>query len=319
MKYEAEDRLFQTIAEPDVAPPPEPASRAPRRIALIGCFRPRRCGIATYTTDIHEHLSRERHDLAIDVYAMRAATDVGSDAAVCQIIDDQSAAAYRAAADAINASGAAAVWLQHEFGIFGGAAGELVLELVNRIGAPLVVTLHTVLAAPTEAQRRVLERLIARASQIVVMSQFGRDTLVETYGADPSHIAVIEHGTPDRAFVAASPLRQSLAIGERPVLSTFGLLGPGKGLENAIRALPAIAAQYPDILYRIVGATHPNLISAEGEAYRESLVALAKELGVADNLAWDNRFLDTEDLRPIPIWRRLRPERSLMPSRLGAR
>lgn len=304
MKYEAEDRLFSNMAEldappPEVSPrrtPPEALPRAATRVALIGCFRPRRCGIATFTADVHEQLARERADLAIDVYAMRAKTDVGSDAAICQTIDDHDLQAYRAAAAAINASGAAVVWLQHEFGIFGGEAGRFILELVDRVAAPLVVTLHTVLAAPTDGQRQVLDRLIARASQLMVMSQFGRDTLVELYGADPARVAIIEHGTPDRAFAASSPLRGALAIGDRPVLSTFGLLGPGKGLETAIRALPTIAAQYPDILYRIVGATHPNLVAAEGEAYRKSLVALAESLGVASNLAWDDRFLDTPEL-----------------------
>lgn len=305
MKYEAEDRLFSNFAELDGAPPltasPRAAAtqalpRAARRVALIGCFRPRRCGIATFTADIYEHLSQVRTDLAIDVYAMRAKTDIGRDSAVCHLIDDQDVETYRAAAAAINASGAAAVWLQHEFGIFGGEAGKYVLELVDRVAAPLVVTLHTVLAAPSVAQRQVLDRLIARASKLIVMSQFGRETLVDVYGADPQSVVVIEHGTPDRAFAAMSPLRETLEIGDRPVLSTFGLLGPGKGLETAIRALPAITAQYPDVLYRIVGATHPNLVAAEGEAYRDSLVALAESLGVADNLAWDNRFLDTSEL-----------------------
>ncbi len=296
MKYDAEDRLFSSLAHEDAAPTTDEQASLPRRIALIGCFRPRRCGIATFTTDIHEHLSRERRDYAIDVYAMRGAADVGHDPAISFSIDEQDRETYRAAAAAINASGAAAVWLQHEFGIFGGDAGSHILDLVDRVAAPLVVTLHTVLATPTAGQRHVLDRLVARSSQIIVMSHFGRETLIQIYGADPARIAVIEHGTPDRPFVAVSPLRNALGIGDRPVLSTFGLLGPGKGLETAIRALPEIVAKYPDILYRIVGATHPNLVAAEGEAYRDSLVALAESLGVGENLAWDNRFLDTEDL-----------------------
>jgi glycosyltransferase involved in cell wall biosynthesis len=296
MKYDAEERLFSTFGHEDAAPTSDQRRREPRRLALIGCFRPRRCGIATFTTDIYEHLSRERRDIATDIYAMRAKTDVGHDPAVSFAIDDQDLETYRAAAAAINASGAAAVWLQHEFGIFGGEAGAHILELVDRVAAPLVVTLHTVLAAPTAGQRHVLDRLVGRASQIIVMSRFGRETLVQIYGADPDKIEVIEHGTPDRPFVAVSSLRETLGIDDRPVLSTFGLLGPGKGLETAIRALPTIAAQYPDILYRIVGATHPNLVATEGEAYRESLEALAESLGVGDNLAWDNRFLDAEDL-----------------------
>lgn len=296
MKYETEDQLYANISELGEVQSTRLVPCAKRRVALVGCFRPRRCGIATFTADIHDHLAQTRPDLAIDVYAMRAATDVGSDSAVHSVIEDCDSESYRAAARSINASGVEAVWLQHEFGIFGGPAGVMILELVDRVAAPLIVTLHTVLAEPDATQRRVIDRLVARASRLIVMSRFGRDTLVNAYGADPARVAVIEHGTPDRSFVAASPLRAALGIADRPILSTFGLLGPGKGLETAIRALPAIAAHYPNILYRIVGATHPKLLAAEGEVYRESLEALAESLGVADNLAWDNRFLDTGEL-----------------------
>ncbi|HWW59412.1 MAG TPA: glycosyltransferase family 4 protein [Sphingopyxis sp.] len=234
--------------------------------------------------------------MAVDIYAMQSRAGDAVDPDVRLAIDEQNGASYRAAADAINASDVQVVWLQHEFGIYGGTAGEMIFELVDRIAAPLVVTLHTVLATPNADQRRVIERLAARAAKLIVMSNHGRETLVSVYGADPDRIAHIEHGTPDRPFVDTSPLRDALDIGDRPILSTFGLLGPGKGLETAIRALPAIAAQYPDILYRIVGATHPNLVAAEGEAYRQSLEDLATSLGVTDNIAWDNRFLDSADL-----------------------
>jgi len=299
MKYDAEDRFLPHGSDTDDQPTTTLALSAPsitRHIALIGCFRPRRCGIATYTADVHDHLKRAQPGLAIDVYAMRADPAEADDPDIAARIDADDPASYRAAATAINRSGADAVWLQHEFGIFGGPAGAMLLDLIERIAAPLVVTLHTVLAKPTEDQRRVMERLVARAPRLMVMSDHGRHVLIDTYGAPPDAIALIEHGTPARAFVARSPLRDALGLGDRPILSTFGLLGPGKGLETAIRALPAIVAQYPDALYRIVGATHPNLVAAEGEAYRESLQALAETLGVGANVAWENRFLDTEEL-----------------------
>ncbi len=296
MKFDSEDSFCTRSGQEDNHPAATSPPRSRRRVALVGCFRPRLCGIATFTADSYDYLKHQRPDLDIDIYAMRTAARDADDPDVRLAIDEQDSASYRQAADAINASGADVVWLQHEFGIFGGVAGELVFELIDRIAAPVVVTLHTVLAEPGDEQRRVMTRLVAHASRLVVMSEFGRRTLIEVYGADPDQIAHIEHGTPDRPLREASHLRTELGIGNRPVLSTFGLLGSGKGLETAIRALPAIASQFPDVLYRIVGATHPNLIAAEGEAYRESLVALAESLGVAGNIAWDNRFLGIEDL-----------------------
>ncbi|MBE1526916.1 glycosyltransferase involved in cell wall biosynthesis [Sphingopyxis sp. OAS728] len=302
MKHDGNDRFFrQTEDDEGLSFRADPTTAfgapvAPARLALIGCFRPRRCGIATFTADTYDHLRLAAPDLSVDIYAMCAGADAPSDPAIVQTIAETNAESYRRAAEAINRSGASAVWLQHEFGIFGGAAGSLVLDFVDRIAAPLIITLHTVLAEPSPEQRHVMDRLVARAAKLVVMSDFGRSTLVEVYGADPGQIEHIEHGTPDRSFVEISPLREALGIAARPVLSTFGLIGPGKGLEAAIRALPAVAVHYPDIMYRIVGATHPNLIAREGEAYRDSLKALAESLGVAANIAWEDRFLNTDEL-----------------------
>ncbi|MHA4835664.1 glycosyltransferase family 4 protein [Sphingopyxis sp. MSC1_008] len=302
MRHDSEDRFFPDVQSNESPAPRTYPSRAGRgdgaatRLALIGCFRPRLCGIATFTADTYDHLNALRPDIDVDIYAMRARADQPLDPAIALAIDEEDADSYRRAAEAINASGASAVWLQHEFGIFGGPAGDKVIDLISRIAAPLVVTLHTILAEPSADQRRVMDQIVAHASKLVVMSAFGRETLLAVYDASPDQIVHIEHGTPDRPFVDIAPLRSALGIADRPVLSTFGLIGPGKGLEAAIRALPAIAAQYPDILYRIVGATHPNLIAAEGEAYRQGLAALAESLGVSGNIAWENRFLDTEEL-----------------------
>src|SRR5690606_38862712 len=138
----------------------------------VGCFRPRQCGIATFTADTYDHLLKAVPGIAVDIYAMRSAPDQPGDPAMVMAIDEQDRATYRAAADAINRSGVGAVWLQHEFGIFGGEAGDMVLDLVDRVAAPLIVTLHTILAEPGDAQRRVMERLVARASRLVVMSAF---------------------------------------------------------------------------------------------------------------------------------------------------
>ncbi len=268
----------------------------PRRVALIGTFAPRQCGIATFTADIHRHVKRYHPEITFDVYAPDdAARPASYDASVFPF-NDCDPEAYRTAAEAINRSGADAVWLQHEYGIFGGERGELVLNLIERVAAPLVVTFHTVLSEPDEKQRRIIERLIERASRIMVMSRHSRDLLTGNHGAPDGLIEIIEHGAPDRPFEGTRRFKEMLGLSTGPVLTTFGLLGPGKGLEHVIEALPLIRARHPDVLYRILGATHPNLVAREGEAYRERLGRLAQKLGVDDAIAWDNRFLENEEL-----------------------
>jgi len=276
------------------ANPPIP-SRA-MRIALIGNFAPRKCGIATFTTDIFEKLRLHHPEIAVEVHALDDPRDPLEYADVAGTIACDDPEAYVRAARRINESGVDAVWLQHEYGIFGGPDGEMVLPFVDRLAAPLVLTLHTVLSEPSERQRAILRHLVTRASRIMVMSHHSRELLDREYGAPARIIEVIDHGAPDRPFGRQDEFKGRLGLSGRKVLMTFGLLGPGKGLERAIRALPAIAERHPDVLYRIVGATHPNLVAREGEAYREKLAALAQELGVSRHIAWDNRFLETPDL-----------------------
>lgn len=271
-------------------------SDTPFRVAVVGNFPPLKCGIATFTSDLVEQLALHQADILTEVHALvdRVDEPVPPGAGATILRDD--AQAYRGAAQAINAAGADAVWLQHEYGIFGGNDGELVCEFVDRIAAPLIVTLHTVLQEPSANQRRILEHLIARASLVMVMSEHSRDLLARCYGAPHEIIRVIAHGAPDRPFGRQDTFKQMLGLERRDVLMTFGLLGPGKGLERVIEALPRIAERHPQVLYRIVGATHPNLVAREGEAYRERLQSLARTLGVERHVEWEDRFLDTDDL-----------------------
>lgn len=268
----------------------------PLHLALVGNFAPRKCGIATFTTDIHEKLAEFHPDMVVDVYALDdpaqklAYGDIAGKIA-CNAPED-----YARAARQINEAGVDAVWVQHEYGIFGGKDGEMVLDFVDRLAAPLVLTLHTVLSDPSERQRAILRHLISRASRIMVMSHNSRDLLEREYDAPARILEVIEHGAPDRPFGRQEEFKEQLGLDGRKVLMTFGLLSRGKGLENAIRALPAIVERHPEVIYRIVGATHPNLVAHEGEAYREELQALAQELGVSAHISWDNRFLETGEL-----------------------
>lgn len=267
------------------------AAARPMRVALVGNFAPRKCGIATFTTDVVEQFARFQPETRIDVYALQDREDpVVHDRAYAEIERD-SRLAYAAAARRMNDDGVDAVWLQHEFGIFGGDCGEDVLTLIERVAAPLVVSMHTVLSEPSSKQEEITCRLVERASHIMVMCRTGRDLLVERYGADRERISVIEHGAPDR------PMRLSRRdVGTPRKLMTFGLLGPGKGLETAIEALPAIVERHPDVVYRIAGVSHPNERRHNGEAYRQGLEALADRLGVAGHIEWVNRFLDTGEL-----------------------
>jgi glycosyltransferase involved in cell wall biosynthesis len=273
------------------------AGRAPaRRLALIGGFAPRKCGIATFTTDVFEQLALHHPELSVDLHVIDSPTEPLTYPEARSVIRADQPEDYRIAARRINEDAVDAVWLQHEYGIFGGDCGAMVLELVDRIAAPLIVTLHTVLAQPSAQQRAVLDHILDRASGVMVMSEHGRDLLDKVYGVEPARVTVIAHGAPDRPFGRNADFKARAGLAGKNVIMTFGLLGQGKGLETAIEALPAIVAAHPDTVYRIVGATHPNLVAAEGEAYRDSLMALAQDLGVADHVLWDNRFLETSEL-----------------------
>lgn len=268
-----------------------------RSVALIGNYPPRRCGIASFTADVRSALVADRPDMVCDVYAM---TDIegGYDyppEVACEIRQDR-LDDYFAAADRLNAARPDVICVQHEFGIFGGAAGEHLLTLLQATDRPVVTTAHTILETPDADQRRVFERLIARSSRIMVMAERGREILRRVWGAPDSKIVVIPHGAPDRALGDTAPFKKMLGFEGRELLLTFGLLSPGKGIETAIRALPRIAAARPNVLYAVLGATHPNLVLHEGERYRQSLMALATELGVEDHLRLIDEYTDTPRL-----------------------
>lgn len=276
--------------------PPLATGVSPVRIGLVGTFTPRKCGIATFTSDIVDKLGAYHPDIAMDVYALDdPSLGLAYDAPTQTIVIDD-AGSYAQAARRLNESAVDAVWLQHEFGIFGGPNGDMVCDFVDQIAAPLVITFHTVLSEPRDGQLAIMRHLISRASRIMVMSEHGRRLLVERYDAPADTVEVIPHGAPDRPFGREAMFKQRLGLSGRNVLMTFGLIGPGKGLERVIEAMPRIIASHPDTVYRIVGATHPNLVAQQGEIYRETLQALARELGVEDHILWDDRFLDTGEL-----------------------
>lgn len=269
---------------------------APMRVALIGTHAPRSCGIATFTADIRSKLAVYCPEIIVDVYAMDSHGSSLIYESDIKVIKADRERDYITAARIINESMPDVVWLQHEFGIFGGTDGAFILELVDRVVAPLVTTFHTVLPQPSAGQRNVIEHLLARCARAMVMSVHGRDLMVDAYRASPDMVEIIEHGAPDRPFVSSEAAKAGLGLAERKVLTTFGLLGPGKGIEQVIAAMPAIIDRHPDVVYRILGATHPVLVAREGERYRERLMAQAEALGVADHIMWENRFLGLDEL-----------------------
>lgn len=281
-------------------PLPWPANmrskRLPSHVALLGNFPPRLCGLATYTFDCWQSLSGHPTRPTVDVYAMDDGQVEGYGPDIEQLIPQEDIGAYQAAADRIDASGAQVLWIQHEYGIFGGDAGSHLLALINRVQTPIAVTLHTILENPNDTQRTVLEALMARASTIIVMAEKGREILARTHGIDPARVTVIAHGIPDRPLVDPSEARQRLELADRPTILTFGLLSPDKGISDMIEAMPAIVAGTPEAHYIVLGATHPHLIRHEGEAYRESLVARIEELGLTNNVSLVDRFCDIVEL-----------------------
>ncbi len=268
-----------------------------RRIALIGNFPPRRCGIATFTADIFDAVRAANPALGCDVVAMRdPIVPAKYPDAVKHEINPEDIEDYMAVARRLDDDGVELVCVQHEYGIFGGAAGAHLLLLLQQIRCPVVTTLHTVLESPNDDQRRVLDQLIARSARVIVMSRKGKQILRQTYDAPTSKIVVIPHGAPTRAPGKIEDLKARFDLSGREVLLTFGLLSPNKGLEHAIRALPKVVKARPDVTYVILGATHPHLVAKVGEAYRESLEALAAELGVSEHVRFVNEFVDNEKL-----------------------
>jgi glycosyltransferase involved in cell wall biosynthesis len=272
------------------------APRGPLRVVHVGSFPPRACGIATYTRDVAESVAL-RLGVGYDVVAVEDERGAYryERPPLGRIVRDEPGS-YVEAARAVNRSGAQVVDLQHEYGLFGGPSGEDVLRFLERLGPRVVTTLHTTLPQPEPELRRVTQEIAARSAGLVVLAHSARDILEAHYGIPRAWVRVIPHGVP--TFEPGEPVRrrakERLGLAGRTVLSTFGLLGRGKGIEEALRALPAIVALDPTVVYVVAGATHPGVLREEGETYRESLRALVDELGLARHVRFDNRYLPYE-------------------------
>jgi glycosyltransferase involved in cell wall biosynthesis len=267
------------------------------RIAFIGNYLPRQCGIATFTTDLCEAIAEQYKNTAcIALPVNDLATGYAYPTRVRFELTEKDIDSYLRASDFLNINNVDLVCLQFEYGIFGGKAGSHILTLLRGLRMPIVTTLHTILKNPDPDQRRVLKEVSALSDRLVVMSERGSEFLHDIYNVPLEKIDLIPHGIPDVPFVDPSFNKDLFGVEGKIVLLSFGLLSSNKGIENVISALPDVIARYPDIVYIVVGATHPHVIQNEGETYRLSLQWLAQQKGVESNVIFYNRFVSLEEL-----------------------
>src|SRR3982074_1249157 len=269
-----------------------------RKIAFVGDHLPRKCGIATFTSDLLAAVAAAHprsQCFSVSVNDIQGGYEYPE--VVRFEIEEQDLSSYLRAADFLNISDVDIVCLQHEFGIFGGTAGGHILALLRELRMPVVTTLHTILREPKADQRRVMHELVALSTRLVAMAERGRQMLQEIYQAPPAKIDLIPHGIPDVDFVDPTDFKDQFGVEGKVVLLTFGLLSPNKGIEYVLHALPGILTEFPDVVYIVLGATHPNELREHGEAYRLSLEILAKKNKVEKNVIFYNQFVDLENLK----------------------
>jgi glycosyltransferase involved in cell wall biosynthesis len=263
----------------------------PTTYALLSTYPPTQCGLATFTAALLAHLPAPGDQVAVvrvlDEPAPRPAGEVVHDLVA------GSAASASAAAAVLNSYDVAIV--QHEYGIYGGPDGQDVISLLDALLVPSIVVLHTVLARPTSRQRVILDEVIAAASKVVTMTQTARSRLLDIYGTAPEKVFVIPHGAADHRTAVdqrtAADQRTAGGTARRPTVLTWGLLGPGKGIEHAIDSIALLREQGLEVDYQVAGQTHPRVLARDGEAYRRALQARARARGVADLVHFDARFL----------------------------
>ncbi len=270
----------------------------PGKVAFVGNYLPRRCGIATFTYDVYQsYASQYPHTNSFVVAVNDQEEGYEYPSEVRMEFFQNDAALYERTAEFINHQGVEIVCLQHEYGIYGGPNGKYILRMLRKLQMPVVTTLHTVLKEPSPHQYQILKEIADRSARLIVMTERGKRFLTDIYGVSAAKIDVIPHGIPDIPFIDTSFYKEEFGLSGKRVLLTFGLISPGKGLDSVIRALPAVVDKHPDLVYLIVGATHPNLLREQGETYRNGLLQLAKELGVEKNVQFHNQFVDIEKLK----------------------
>jgi glycosyltransferase involved in cell wall biosynthesis len=266
-----------------------------RNIVFLSTYPPRECGLATFTQD----LARELDNVGLigkpKVIAV-SNKDYEYGERVLMELKQHERKSYRETAEAINNSNIELIVLEHEYGIFGGEAGEYVLDLIENLQVPVVATLHTVLPNPLQKQKKVLKAIGVKSAKVVTMAKNTIPILENTYGINPSKIEVIHHGVPYRILEPRDRLKEKHGLSGRTVISTFGLLSPGKGLEYGIEAVAEVAKKYSDVIYLILGQTHPGVKELSGETYREKLERMVEDLGIKENVRFVNKYLSKDEI-----------------------
>jgi len=272
-------------------------SRPLNSVAVVSTYVPRLCGIATFTADLcHAMIDALRPGRLLALALDDVPEGYPYPDEVCFQIQAAQPADYRLAASFLNINQIDVVFVQHEFGIFGGPSGAHILRLVRGLNMPVIANFHTVLSEPNEQQRAVIGELGKLCSRILVMSHRGVEMLQSIYGVPEGKIRFIPHGIPNVSFMDPNFHKSNFGVEGKKVILTFGLLSPNKGIEFMVEAMPDIVAEHPEAVYLVLGATHPHILRAVGEEYRQGLQQMVRKLGLADHVAFHNRFVSLEEL-----------------------
>ncbi|MGI6487728.1 MAG: glycosyltransferase [Syntrophomonadaceae bacterium] len=262
----------------------------------LGTYPPKQCGIASFSNDLRDNLLLCGADVSVAAISDTDYSYVYPSEVVYKIRQDRRSD-YITKAKAINKDqDIKAVVIQHEYGIFGGEDGDYVLDFIYHLDKPFLLVTHTVLPHPTSHQRRVLSELVKKAAAVISMTERSADLLARVYQARPERVHVIHHGVPNFKVKDREELKKEYGLTGRRIITTFGLIGPGKGIEKGLQALAAVVERHPDVLYIIAGGTHPMLLKKQGESYREMLINLVADLGLESHVKFVNRFLEVDQL-----------------------
>ncbi|PKM76134.1 MAG: glycosyl transferase family 1 [Firmicutes bacterium HGW-Firmicutes-15] len=265
-------------------------------ILNMGTYPPKQCGIATFSMDLRNSLLLQGHKVQVMTVSDDDSAYRYPDEVVHNLKQNQKQDYVRAAAFINTSPHIQLLIIQHEYGIYGGEDGEYILELVKLLHKPFILITHTVLPRPSKRQKQILNDLCQRAAGIVCMTKLSSQLLIDLYEAPPELITVIAHGVPEFKRYPQNKLKQKHSLQGCELISTFGLIGPGKGLELGIRAMAEIVPRHPSVRYLILGQTHPMLQKYEGEKYRQMLINLVSELDIKDNVIFINKFLSDKEL-----------------------